>query len=264
MSPRTNEEWTSLIAQKVTEVLADTSEPATSFSTITTPDHAFASGIDHTLLKPDATPAQIDALVDEAVKYRFKSCCVNGVYVNRVVERLKGASSETIACAVIGFPLGASTTAAKAFETRDAITSGAQEIDMVIPIGLLKFKDYANVHTDISFIVQAAAPVPVKVILETVFLTPEEIIAASFISAEAGAAFVKTCTGFSGGGATKEDVKLMWKSVKYKEGQVKVKASAGIRSLDKCLEMFQAGAERIGTSSGAAIMASTAAGEGAY
>ncbi|KAF9256815.1 deoxyribose-phosphate aldolase, partial [Marasmius fiardii PR-910] len=201
----------------------------------------FASSIDHTLLKPDATPAQIDALVDEA------SCCVNGLYAKQVADRLKTHGSETIACAVIGFPLGASTTVVKGFETRDAITSGAQEIDMGIPIGLLKSKDYASVHTDISFVVQAAAPIPVKVILETVFLTPEEIIAGSFIAAEAGAAFVKTCTRFSGGGATKEDVKLMWRTVKYKEGTVKVKASAGIRSFEKCLEMFKAGAERIGT-----------------
>ncbi|KAL0575919.1 hypothetical protein V5O48_006065 [Marasmius crinis-equi] len=127
-----------LLSQKVSEALADTSELANSFS---------------------------NALVDEAVKYRFRSCCVNSIYVNRVAEKLKGASFETIACAVIGFPLGASTTAAKAFEIRDAITSGAQEIDMVMPIGLLKTQDYAAVHTNISFIVQAAAPVPVKVIV---------------------------------------------------------------------------------------------------
>ncbi|KAG7093480.1 hypothetical protein E1B28_007155 [Marasmius oreades] len=264
MSPRTNDEWATVIGQKITEVLADTSEPSSSFTSLNSPNDVFASGIDHTLLKPDATPAQIDALVDEAVKYRFKSCCVNGIYTKQVAEKLKTHGSETIACTVIGFPLGASTTAVKAFETRDAITSGSQEIDMVISIGLLKSKDYASVHTDISFIVQAASPVPVKVILETVFLTPEEIIAGSFIAAEAGAAFVKTCTGFSGGGATKEDVKLMWRSVKYKEGAVGVKASAGIRSFEKCLEMFKAGAERIGTSSGAAIMALTTTAAGAY
>ncbi|EEB97514.1 hypothetical protein MPER_03147 [Moniliophthora perniciosa FA553] len=131
---------------------------------------------------------------------------------------------------------------------------------MVIPIGALKAKDYKTVFTDISFVVQAASPVPVKVILETVFLTDEEKIAASFIAAEAGAAFVKTCTGFLGGGATVEDVKLMWRTVRYKG--VKVKASGGVRTFEKCLAIFKAGAERIGTSSGAAIMVDTPAAEG--
>ncbi|KAL0066053.1 hypothetical protein AAF712_006881 [Marasmius tenuissimus] len=248
MSPRTNEEWTALITQKITEVLADTTEPtSSSFSSLTTPNETFALAIDHTLLKPDATPAQIDQLVNEAVKYRFRSCCINGLYVKQVAEKLEAASSKTIACAVIGFPLGAGTTATKAFETRDAITSGAQEIDMVIPVGLLKSQDYAAVHTDISFVVQSAAPVPVKVILETVFLSKEEIIAASYIAAEAGAAFVKTSTGFLGGGATEEDVRVMWRTVRYLEGRVRVKASGGVRSFEKCVEMFKAGAERIGT-----------------
>ncbi|ESK84274.1 deoxyribose-phosphate aldolase [Moniliophthora roreri MCA 2997] len=242
---RSNEEWAVLIAQKASEVLADNSECDSSLTTITAPDDQFALAIDHTLLKPDSTPAQIDQLCDEAIKYKFK----------QVAERLQGSSS--IPCAVIGFPLGACTTAAKGFETRDAITSGAQEIDMVIPIGTLKAKDYKTVFTDISFVVQAASPVPVKVILETVFLTDEEKIAASFIAAEAGTAFVKTCTGFLGGGATIEDVKLMWRTVRYKEGKVKVKASGGVRTFEKCLAMFKAGAERIGTSSGAAIIADT-------
>ncbi|KAI3614229.1 deoxyribose-phosphate aldolase [Moniliophthora roreri] len=254
---RSNEEWAVLIAQKASEVLADNSECDSSLTTITAPDDQFALAIDHTLLKPDSTPAQIDQLCDEAIKYKFKarSCCVNGANVKQVAERLQGSSS--IPCAVIGFPLGACTTAAKGFETRDAITSGAQEIDMVIPIGTLKAKDYKTVFTDISFVVQAASPVPVKVILETVFLTDEEKIAASFIAAEAGTAFVKTCTGFLGGGATIEDVKLMWRTVRYKEGKVKVKASGGVRTFEKCLAMFKAGAERIGTSSGAAIIADT-------
>ena len=132
-------------------------------------------------------------------------------------------------------------------ETRDAVAAGAKEVDMVIAVGLLKAKDYQAVFTDISAVVQAAAPTPVKVILETVFLTDEEKIAASYISAEAGAAFVKTSTGFLGGGATVEDVNLMWKTVHYKNGAVKVKASGGVRTFEKCLDMFKAGAERIGT-----------------
>ena len=184
------------------------------------------------------------------------------MYVTQVANRLKGFPS--IPCVVIGFPLGVCTTASKALwafpsffryhlshhacsETRDAVSSGAKEIDMVIPVGLLKAKDYQAVFADILAVVQAAAPIPVKVILETVFLTDEEKIAASFISAEAGAAFVKTSTGFLGGGATVEDVSLMWKTVQYKNGAVKVKASGGVRTFEKCLDMFKAGAERIGT-----------------
>ncbi|THV05576.1 deoxyribose-phosphate aldolase [Dendrothele bispora CBS 962.96] len=255
MAIRTSEEWATLINDKIAQVKADvdhSSLPSSPFSSLTHPNQIFASAIDHTLLKPDATPAQIDELCDQAIKYKFKSCCVNGVNVKQVSERLNG--SDSIPCVVIGFPLGAGTTNAKVFEAKDAISKGAMEIDMVLSIGTLKSKAYNAVFSDIQAVVQACHPVPVKVILETVFLTDEEKIAASFLSAEAGAAFVKTCTGFSGGGATREDVTLMWKTVKYKGGNVKVKASAGIRSFEKCMEMLQAGAERIGTSSGAAIM----------
>ncbi|KAJ7509583.1 hypothetical protein B0H11DRAFT_1960202 [Mycena galericulata] len=257
-----NEHWTPLVKNKVAEVLADVSfaVPPNEFSSITSPDSKFALGIDHTLLKPDATTVQIDELCDQAIRYKFKSCCVNGANVEQVSRRLEGSGS--ITCAVIGFPLGAGATAAKAFEAKDAVHNGAKEIDMVVNIGALKGGNYALVHSDIRAVVEAAGT-PVKVILETVFLSDEEKIAASFLAAEAGAAFVKTCTGFSGGGASAADVLLMRKTVAYKPG-VKVKASAGIRSFDKCLEMFKSGAERIGTSSGATIMESAEVSPGSY
>ncbi|KAJ7698118.1 hypothetical protein B0H17DRAFT_1051175 [Mycena rosella] len=257
-----NEHWGPLVKSKVAEVLADSSfaVPTSDFSSITSPDAKFALAIDHTLLKPDATPAQIDELCDQAIRYKFKSCCVNGANVEQVSRRLEGSGSVT--CAVIGFPLGAGATAAKAFEAKDAVTNGAKEIDMVVNIGALKAGNYSLVYSDIRAVVETAETT-VKVILETVFLSDEEKIAASFLAAEAGAAFVKTCTGFSGGGATVADVLLMRKSVAYKSS-VKVKASAGIRSFDKCLEMFKSGAERIGTSSGAAIMESAEVAAGSY
>ncbi|KAJ7031872.1 hypothetical protein C8F04DRAFT_1004484, partial [Mycena alexandri] len=257
-----NEHWAPRVKAKMAEVLADTAftVPANDFLSITSPSAVFALAIDHTLLKPDATSAQIDELCDQAIRYKFKSCCVNGANVEQVSRRLEGSGSLT--CAVIGFPLGAGTTTAKAFEAKDAVERGAKEIDMVVNIGALKAGNFALVHSDIKAVVEAAGTT-VKVILETVFLSDEEKIAASFLAAEAGAAFVKTCTGFSGGGATAADVLLMRKSVAYNSG-VKVKASAGIRSFDKCLEMFKAGAERIGTSSGAAIMESAEVAAGSY
>ncbi|KAF7370080.1 hypothetical protein MSAN_00638000 [Mycena sanguinolenta] len=257
-----NDQWSPLVKAKIAEVLGDSSldAPTSEFSSISAPDSKFALAIDHTLLKPDATSSQIDELCDQAIRYKFKSCCVNGANVKQVSRRLEG--SGTMTCAVIGFPLGAGTTAAKAFEAKDAVTSGAKEIDMVVNIGALKTGNYALVYSDIHAVVEAASTT-VKVILETVFLSDEEKIAGSFLAAEAGASFVKTCTGFSGGGATAADVLLMRKSVVYKGG-VKVKASAGIRSFEKCLEMFKAGAERIGTSSGAAIMESAEVATGTY
>ncbi|KAJ3743528.1 hypothetical protein DFH05DRAFT_1496392 [Lentinula detonsa] len=272
---RTEEAWKIAIKEKsyqalrtIDENTAPLNTPTTSFSSITQPsDTLFPLCIDHTLLKPDATPAQIDALCDEAIRFGFKSCCVNGVYVKQVAARLQ--SSTSIPCAVIGFPLGASTTAVKVFEAKDAISNGAREIDMVINIGLLKTgSSYSAVFEDVHAVAQACQSqgILLKVILETVFLSDLETVAGAFIAAEAGAAFVKTCTGFNGGGATKEDVDLMYRTVRYKKGDVKVKASAGIRSFEKCVEMLRAGAERIGTSSGAAIMqnANVSAASGAY
>ncbi|KAH8825317.1 hypothetical protein DL96DRAFT_1712320 [Flagelloscypha sp. PMI_526] len=252
MADRSNEEWSTLIKDKINSVNA-TAATLPSEKKWTTQD--LARTIDHTLLKPDAQVTQIDALCDEALKHNFKSCCVNGVHIKQVAERLRASNGQTIPCAVIGFPLGASSTLVKAFETSQAVSDGALEIDMVISIGHLKSCQYHLVYADILAVVKAAHPVPVKVIIETVFLSPEEIIAASFISAEANAAFVKTSTGFSGGGATKEDVELMKRTVQYKgDGVVKVKASAGVRTWDKSIEVLNAGADRIGTSSGVAIM----------
>jgi deoxyribose-phosphate aldolase len=158
-------------------------------------------------------------------------------------------NSNTLVCCVVGFPLGAASPKAKAYEATQAIADGAREIDTVIPLGALKSSNFVAVYTDIHTTVQASHPYPVKVIIETSFLTTEEKIAACYIAAEAGAAFVKTCTGFhaGGSGATKEDVSLMWRTVRYMDGRVKVKASGGIRTFEKAKEMFKAGAERLGT-----------------
>jgi deoxyribose-phosphate aldolase len=218
------------------------------------------------LLKQDATPAQIDVLCDEAISYGFKSCCVNGIYAEQVARRLKEAeASSTIVCCVVGFPLGAGSAASKAFEAKQAIEHGALEIDTVLPLGLLLSNPprYSALYEHLHTIVAVAAPVPVKVILETSLIPSRELkIAASLISAEAGAAFVKTSTGFAGGGATKEDVRLMYETVKDKG--VKVKASGGVRSFEACKEMFAAGAERIGTSSGVTLVKNASVGAGAY
>jgi deoxyribose-phosphate aldolase len=155
---------------------------------------------------------------------------VNSYHIPVVTSLLAG--SFTIPCAVVGFPFGACTTPTKAFETSEAIKSGAKEIDMVINVGLLKSGDLVGVHSDISSVVSAASDIPVKVIIETCLLTKEEIISASVVAALAGAAYVKTSTGFNGGGATVEDVELMHQAVAFKEGVVKVKASGGVRSFE--------------------------------
>ncbi|KAG5636792.1 hypothetical protein H0H81_006845 [Sphagnurus paluster] len=242
-----NEEWKTLIDAKVGEIQSlPPFAPAASPPSIA--KDIIALAIDHTLLKPDATPEQIDGLCDQALQYKFTSCCVNGAYIAQVSKRLDGSSS--IPCCVVG-------------ETGQAIEDGAKEIDMVINIGALKSGNYALVFDDIKAVVREARGYPVKVILETVFLSEEEKIAASFIAAEAGASFVKTCTGFLGGGALAADVAVMKRTVEYK-GNVQVKASAGIRSLKKCLEMLEAGADRIGTSSGVTIMHDSATDSDAY
>ncbi|PBK76773.1 deoxyribose-phosphate aldolase [Armillaria solidipes] len=256
---RANEEWAALISTKVSDV-QKAGKPKVTLH-VTSPNAEFARTIDHTLLKPDATPAQIDALCDEAIKFKFKSCCVNGANIPQVTARLAGTS--TIPCAVIGFPLGASKMEVKAFEASQAISDGAKEIDMVLNVGALKAGDYSLVFSDIRAVVLACGTTPLKVILETVFLTDEEIIAASFLAANAGATFVKTCTGFLGGGATARHVSLMRTAVAFMPG-VQVKASAGIRNFEKCVEMLEAGADRIGTSSGVAIMGEGTSETGTY
>ncbi len=205
--------------------------------------------IDHTLLKAEATNAEVLKLCDEARKYGFATVCVNAVNVGTAARALAGSS--VLPIAVVGFPLGASMPSAKAFETREAVRCGAKEVDMVINLGALKSRDYALVLSDIQGVVQAARPVPVKVILETAQLTADEKIIGSALSKAAGAAFVKTSTGFNGGGATAEDVALMRKIV---GDDVGVKASGGVRSTEDAMKMFEAGANRIGASASIAII----------
>jgi deoxyribose-phosphate aldolase len=206
--------------------------------------------IDHTLLKAEATKEQLVKLCEEAREYGFASVCVNPVWVKTAAEELKG--SDVKVCTVIGFPLGASTAAVKAAETADAIQNGAEEVDMVLAIGLLKSGADEAVETDIRAVVEAAeSKAIVKVIIETSLLTEEEKVCACELSLRAGADFVKTSTGFSTGGATVEDVALMRKIVGDKAG---VKASGGIRDLNDLRAMAEAGANRIGASSGVKIM----------
>jgi deoxyribose-phosphate aldolase len=207
--------------------------------------------IDHTLLKANATEAEIVKLAEEAKEYKFASVCVNPTWVQKAAEILKDAE-EVKVCTVIGFPLGATTSETKAFETRNAIEKGATEVDMVINIGALKDKQYDLVEKDIKAVVDAAkGKALTKVIIETCLLNDEEKEIACKLSVKAGADFVKTSTGFSTGGATVEDIALMRKTVGPDVG---VKASGGVRSLEDAQNMIEAGATRIGASSGVAIV----------
>ncbi|MEK4872487.1 deoxyribose-phosphate aldolase [Niallia sp. FSL W8-1348] len=209
-----------------------------------------AKMIDHTLLKADATKEQVVTLCEEAKQYVFASVCVNPTWVKVASELLSG--TEVKVCTVIGFPLGATTSATKAFETEDAIKNGATEVDMVINIGALKDKNYDLVKEDIKAVVDAAKGKALsKVIIETSLLTNEEKEIACKLAVEAGADFVKTSTGFSTGGATVEDIALMRKTVGPDVG---VKASGGVRSSEDTEKMIAAGATRIGASSGIAIV----------
>ncbi|HFI0795280.1 TPA: deoxyribose-phosphate aldolase [Streptococcus suis] len=205
--------------------------------------------IDHTILKPETTKAQVAQILAEAKEYDFASVCVNPTWVAYAAQELK--DSDVKVCTVIGFPLGANTPAVKAFETKDAIENGADEIDMVINIGALKSKNDELVFEDIQAVVAASGDKLVKVIIETCLLTEEEKVKACQLSKEAGADFVKTSTGFSTGGATVEDVALMRKTVGSDMG---VKASGGARSYEDAIAFIEAGATRIGASSGVAIM----------
>lgn len=206
--------------------------------------------IDHTLLRADATKNEITKLTEEAKKYEFASVCVNPTWVAYAAEQL--ANTNVKVCTVIGFPLGASTSATKAFEAKNAIENGATEVDMVINIGALKDGDHQLVEQDIKAVVDAAAgKALVKVIIETCILTDEEKKVACELAVKAGTDFVKTSTGFSTGGATAEDVALMRKTVGANIG---VKASGAIRSLEDMQKMIAAGATRIGASSGVKIM----------
>lgn len=208
-----------------------------------------AGYIDHTLLKAEATAAEVDRLCEEALAHRFAAVCVNPIWTARCATRVAG--SGVAVATVVGFPLGASTTATKAFEARTARADGATELDMVAAIGHAKGGDWHYVHDDIAAVVAAAAGAPVKVIIESAALTPVEIIRASALAMEAGAAFVKTSTGFHpAGGASAEAVALMRLVVGDRLG---VKASGGVRDCATALRMIASGATRIGTSSGVAM-----------
>lgn len=208
-----------------------------------------SSRIKHTNLKPEATPADIEQLCREAIAHRFGAVCVNSSYVALARNVLVG-SDVHISC-VVGFPLGAATTAAKAAEAAGAVQQGAAEIDMVMAIGRAKAGDWAYVTDDIHQVVRAAAPQAVKVILETGLLTDEEKDQACQAAVAAGAAFVKTSTGFGHGGASVADVQRMARAVR---GRARIKASGGIRDFKTAAAMIAAGADRLGTSSGVAIV----------
>ena len=212
--------------------------------------------IDHTLLKPEATRDEVVKLCEEARKHRFASVCVNTTWVPLCKAMLAG--TDVMVCAVVGFPLGAMTPSAKAYEAREAMRQGAREIDMVINIGALKSRDYETVFEDICKVVKASRPAGVKVILETSALTQEEKIIGISLSKLAGAAFVKTSTGFGKGGATVEDVQLMRQIV---GGEIGVKASGGVRTAEDAVKMAQAGANRLGASASVAIVTGSSDGK---
>lgn len=208
-----------------------------------------AKHIDHTLLKPDGTEEELIKLCEEAKEHQFFSVCINPCNIEKAKELLKG--TETKVCTVVGFPLGQMTTESKSFETKEAVFLGAEEVDMVINIGKLKDKDYDYVLEDIKAVVLAAGDVLTKVIIETCLLTDEEKVKACELAKAAGADFVKTSTGFSKAGATKEDIKLMRETVGSDMG---VKASGGIRALEDAMTMIENGASRLGLSASVSIV----------
>ena len=211
---------------------------------------SIAGMIDHTLLKPDASAAQIAKLCAEAREYAFASVCVNPSYVPQCAQALAGSPVKV--CTVIGFPLGATTSAAKAFEAKEAVDNGAGEVDMVVNVGRIKSGDWDYVQADIRAVVDAVkGRALTKVIIETCLLTDEEKVRVCTAAKEAGADFVKTSTGFSTGGAKAEDIALMRKTVGPDMG---VKASGGIHNADEARAMIEAGATRIGASAGIAIV----------
>ncbi len=208
-----------------------------------------ANYIDHTVLAADTTPQAIEKLCGEARTCGFKAVCVNPLFVAPAVAHLQGSS--VLVATVVGFPLGANTTSIKVRETEEAIAQGAAEIDMVMAVGLLKANEEKAVEQDIAAVVRASGNHAVKVILETCWLTPEEIARACKLAVQAGAAFVKTSTGFGSRGASLDDVRIMREAV---AGRCEIKASGGIRTREQALAMIEAGATRIGTSSGVAIV----------
>ena len=215
--------------------------------------------IDHTLLKADATTAEIEKLCAEAKAYGFCSVCVNSGYVPLAAAQLKGSGVKV--CSVVGFPLGAMSTAAKAHEAKVAIAEGAEEIDMVIPVGWLKSGELESVEQDIRALREVTEGKVLKVIFETALISKEEIVILCEICTRVGVDFVKTSTGFSTGGATLEDVALMKASVGER---VAVKASGGIRDYETAMAMIEAGASRLGVSAGIAIVTGASAAQGDY
>ena len=213
-------------------------------------NYELASKIDHTLLKANATRADVLRICEEAKQYHTASVCVNSCWASVVRDALKGSGVKV--CCVVGFPLGAMSTRAKALETEDAVQNGAEEIDMVINIGWAKAGQWTDVEKDIAAVVKAASSADVKVIMENCLLTDEEKVQGCLAAQRAGAAFVKTSTGFSISGATVEDVRLMRKTVGPDMG---VKAAGGIRTKETALAMLEAGANRIGASATGAIIA---------
>lgn len=205
--------------------------------------------IDHTVLKADTPLETVKRICDEAMEYGFASVCINPCHVAYCADYLK--DSDVNVCTVIGFPLGANTSAVKAFETKDAIANGADEIDMVMNIGALKDKNYDLVRDDVKAVVEAAHGTLVKVILETCLLTEDEIKKACELCVEAKADYVKTSTGFSTRGATIEDVRIMKEAV---HGKAKVKAAGGVRTPEDMVKIVAAGADRIGTSAGCSLV----------
>lgn len=205
--------------------------------------------IDHTVLKADTPLETIKRICDEAMEYGFASVCINPCHVAYCADYLK--DSDVNVCTVIGFPLGANTSAVKAFETKDAIANGADEIDMVMNIGALKDKNYDLVRDDVKAVVEAANGTLVKVILETCLLTEDEIKKACELCVEAKADYVKTSTGFSTRGATIEDVRIMKEAV---HGKAKVKAAGGVRTPEDMVKIVAAGVDRIGTSAGCSLV----------
>lgn len=212
-----------------------------------------AQKIDHTLLKPTLSEKDLKTLCDEAMQYSFKTVCVPPTWVETCVQFLRGSSVETIT--VVGFPLGYSDGRSKALESSIAIELGASEIDMVLNLSFLKNQEFKKLEADIASVVTACGPIPLKVIIETAYLTHEEKIKAALIAEQAGATFVKTSTGFATGvanaGATLADIQLLRQTLKP---ETRIKASGGIRDFAMAIEFISAGADRLGTSSGVQIL----------
>lgn len=244
--------------EAVTAALGSIPDGVEAPSALRTSDN-LAGRIDHTLLKADATLPAIEVLCQEAIDHKFASVCVNTRWVPTAAERLAG--SGVMVCTVVGFPLGAMTRLAKAEEARITVAEGAQEVDMVLDIGGLRSGDLAAVYDDILGVVAAARPAPVKVILETSLLDDDQKAIACLIAARAGAAYVKTSTGFGGGGANAHDISLMRAMVGDALG---VKASGAVRTREDARAMVKAGADRIGASSSVAIVTGGAGEEGGY